>query len=92
MDDKLVFLFRPIRTLDFQKCSAAVTFPLELDMSTFLDVKESSQPNITKYGLCSIVRHEGEGVRSGHYTCDKKDTDGTWNHCDDSTISQISQV
>lgn len=46
---------------------------------------------INSYQLSCVVRHHGEGVRSGHYLCDISDGDG-WKRCDDSIIAAALKV
>lgn len=49
------------------------------------------------YELVAVLRHVGAHSSAGHYTCDVKKrkagaTQKTWQHCDDSVITPISQV
>jgi hypothetical protein len=49
------------------------------------------------YELVAVLRHIGTRPSAGHYTCDVKLQQGgatqkTWQHCDDSVLSPISQV
>lgn len=49
------------------------------------------------YHLVAVVRHVGRSAFSGHYTCDSLHKDPNtkeyhWYRCDDSSVTQISQV
>ncbi len=45
----------------------------------------SSRPNSDfEYEVCGIVKHQGETVDSGHYTCkSRQEESGVWLNCDD---------
>ena len=69
------------------------------DSDTELPIPKNQLHNPYFYSLVSVVRHVGKSAFSGHYTCDvahhesKINSEGRhWYHCDDSRVSQISQV
>lgn len=75
------------RTYRRVKLNHKITFPVELDMSPFID---GAPPGSSVYDLFSVLLHSG-GALGGHYqafVCDA--ATGQWIRFNDSTVSPIS--
>ena len=60
--------------------------------SEYLWKQPSSNENIS-YTLVSLIKHDGDSLDFGHYVSDIFDSiTGTWWHCDDDSITQISDL
>ncbi len=76
-----------------------VEFPKTLNMKRYLNHECMQVPD---YDLVSIVRHHGETVEAGHYICDRASNNvetseqgydcKSWQRCNDSVVTDISEV
>ncbi len=75
------------RSLKREKNKTIVTFPIEnADFSSYVDGYSSKN---SVYNLYGVSNHFGN-ARSGHYTAHIKNANGSWYHCNDHLVSQIS--
>ena len=81
------------------KLNRHVVFPLRgLDLSPYLEDNDGSTPVDDKkktalyYDLVGLIRHHGNGVRSGHYVSYvKRISDDSWWLCDDAAVRQVEE-
>ena len=66
--------------------------PTEVDIQHVLTPKDLKLPTSeidAAYELCAIVKRIGTHVTSGHYTTCLRNTNNTWIHCNDDSITPI---
>ncbi|XP_020857634.1 ubiquitin carboxyl-terminal hydrolase 47 isoform X3 [Phascolarctos cinereus] len=70
------------------KLNDRMTFPEELDMSTFIDVEDE---NSLLYELFSVMVHSGSAAGGHYYACIKSFSDEQWYSFNDQHVSRITQ-
>uniref|UniRef100_A0A8C4VQL4 Ubiquitin carboxyl-terminal hydrolase 47 n=1 Tax=Gopherus evgoodei TaxID=1825980 RepID=A0A8C4VQL4_9SAUR len=70
------------------KLNDRMTFPEELDMSTFIDVEDE---NSLLYELFSVMVHSGSAAGGHYYACIKSFNDEQWYSFNDQHVSKITQ-
>ncbi|XP_074086422.1 ubiquitin carboxyl-terminal hydrolase 47 isoform X2 [Macrotis lagotis] len=70
------------------KLNDRMTFPEELDMSTFIDVEDE---NSLVYELFSVMVHSGSAAGGHYYACIKSFSDEQWYSFNDQHVSRITQ-
>ena len=57
----------------------------------YLDFSQYCDPHLrdSKYELTGSLRHQGEAISTGHYTCDNIEPSGIWQNANDSTITRV---
>ncbi|KAF4009021.1 hypothetical protein G4228_000018 [Cervus hanglu yarkandensis] len=70
------------------KLNDRMTFPEELDMSTFIDVEDE---NSLIYELFSVMVHSGSAAGGHYYACIKSFSDDQWYSFNDQHVSRITQ-
>ncbi|XP_068947330.1 ubiquitin carboxyl-terminal hydrolase 47 isoform X4 [Petaurus breviceps papuanus] len=70
------------------KLNDRMTFPEELDMSTFIDVEDETS---LLYELFSVMVHSGSAAGGHYYACIKSFSDEQWYSFNDQHVSRITQ-
>ncbi|XP_056658055.1 ubiquitin carboxyl-terminal hydrolase 47 isoform X4 [Monodelphis domestica] len=70
------------------KLNDRMTFPEELDMSTFIDIEDE---NSLLYELFSVMVHSGSAAGGHYYACIKSFSDEQWYSFNDQHVSRITQ-
>eukprot|EP01135_Chromosphaera_perkinsii_P005943 Nk52_evm11s373 gene=Nk52_evmTU11s373 len=86
------FMYNPEKQ-DFGKIQNHVSFPIVLNINRLEnEVKPSSNDELQRMRLCSIISHTGAGIHSGHYVTDVYDSAAEkWKNCNDSVVKEISE-
>eukprot|EP00298_Acanthocystis_sp_HF-20_P013655 c20455_g1_i1.p1 GENE.c20455_g1_i1~~c20455_g1_i1.p1 ORF type:complete len:500 (-),score=217.04 c20455_g1_i1:16-1458(-) len=74
-----------------RKVKKDIQFPdvLQIDSSHFMEFVPKQMKN-AKYRLFGVVRHHGEHLGTGHYTCDARHSEFDWYRFNDHVITQIN--
>jgi len=62
----------------------AINYSELLDLNPYMSLDEAG--SIPQYKLIATARPDGESTDSGHYTANRKSSEGTWNHLDDTKL------
>lgn len=84
------FAFDPM-TGAMAKIDAPVSYPPKMELPEFLlSLGLRGSTARRKYTLVALVEHHGETLSNGHYTADTRNGDGSWAHCNDTSITAVS--
>lgn len=80
----------------YEKQSASVAVPAELDLAAYLPQRKSGARRAlgarsALYDLQAAVAHDGATPRSGHYVCYARDGSGIWRMYDDSFVQELRE-
>lgn len=71
-----------------RKISTLISFPAELDMTSFMSAR-SPRIGDVRYSLYAVINHIGS-LDNGHYTAYIRHNGKTWVKCDDHALSVVS--
>ena len=64
-----------------------------MNYSSGIFVQKPSSNDKISYNLVSLINHDGDSLRYGHYFIDVFDNNnGIWWHCDEGNITKISDL
>ncbi|TMX05020.1 hypothetical protein EJD97_003463 [Solanum chilense] len=75
---------------DVQKVDKHVSFPLELDMFHYTNMKELVLEEM-KYDLCAVIVHSGFSISSGHYYSFIRCNPNEWYKFDDEQVHWVHE-